>query len=126
MKKLLAILAIVLLASTVKAATLTWEHDGVNTLGFTIYFWETAVPGTVYNKSIAGSTVREMEIEDMYFKPNVEYSFEGVAYNNYATSERSNRALWTRTVDPYAPPADNMPTTVVIDRPATIILNMGN
>ena len=128
MKKLIGLtLAIVFcFALSVQAATVTWEHDGQNTVGYTIYFWETDVPTVVYNKSVVGSTVRSMEIQDMYFRPGVQYAFEGVAYNNYATSERSNRATWTRVVDPYSPPADSMPTTVIIDRPQTIILNMGN
>ena len=126
MKKLLIAIVFVLIPFMAQAATVAWQHDGVDTVGYTIYFWETDNPGVVYNKSVVGSTVRSMEIQDMYFRPGVQYSFEGVAYNNYATSERSNRATWTRVVDPYSPPPDSMPTTVIIDRPETIILNMGN
>jgi hypothetical protein len=128
MKKLIGITLTIVFcfALSAQAATVSWTHDGQNTVGYTIYFWETDVPDKVYNKSVVGSTVRQLEIQDMYFKPGVQYSFEGKAYNNYATSEPSNRATWTRVVDTYAPPVDSMPTTVIIDRPSQIILNMGN
>jgi hypothetical protein len=125
MKKLIIILAIIVLCPFLaQAATVTWVHDGVNTHGYTIYFWETATPGNVYNQSIVGNNVREMVIDDVYFAPNVEYSFMGRAYNGAGQSEPSNTAVWTRTVDAYDPPQDSLPGIIVITNPAPVTIDV--
>lgn len=128
MKKLIVLtLAIVFcFALTAQAATVQWEHDGLNTVGYTIYFWETAVPGTVYNTSVVGNTVRQLEIDDVYFKGNVEYTFMGKAWNNTQTSDPSNTAVWTRDVPVYVPPEDKLPAEVHIYKPNAVILHFGD
>ena len=111
MKKLL-VLAILLFASSAMAATATWTHDGVNTSGYTLYFWQSPAPTMIYNKSIAGSTVRSMVVDDNYFVPGVEYSFQMTAYNAAGESVRSATVTWTREGSIYAPPADKIPSTL--------------
>lgn len=109
MKKLV-VMAIMLFAIPAFSATALWEHDGVNTVGYTLYFWQSDAPATVYNKSIVGSTIRQMEIDDNLFAPGVEYSFQITAYNTYNESDRSNTAKWTREGFVYGPPNDNLPS----------------
>jgi len=116
MKKLLITLAIIACTFTAQAAdvTFTWDHDGQNVAGFTLYFWQTNQPTTVYNKTINVGTERTMAMAEQYFAQGVEYSFEMTAYNSYGESERSNRLLWTRDGTPYSPPADTLPSVMYI------------
>jgi len=117
MKKILAAIALALLISTPALAgtvTATWTHDGLNTVGYTLYFWRTDTPANVYNKSITGSTVRSMTLEDGYFVPGVSYTFTLTAYNATAESTRCPTVAWTRSGQAYTPPADNLPSVVYV------------
>jgi hypothetical protein len=115
MKKLIITLAIVIgMASMAQAATATWTHNGVNTTGYTLYFWQTATPSNVYNKSVTGSTVRTMTLDDNYFQPGVSYSFTMTAYNATAESVRCPVVMFTRPGQAYQPPADNLPSIVYV------------
>ena len=114
MKKLIIILAIVFLATTAGAANISWTHDGVNTLGYTIYFWQTVDPSNVYNVSV-GVSERSVVVDDKYFAPGVEYSFNGEAYNAVGTSIKSDSAKWTRPGVSYTPPADGLPTVIHLE-----------
>jgi len=132
MKKLIGFtLAIVLcFALSAQAATVFWTHDGRFTDGYHIIWWETANPpvAPAQPKSVLvfGNTVREVVIEDIYFKANVEYTFVGTAWNATQTSARSDPATWVRVLPIINPPQANPPTDVYIYQPSTIILNMGN
>ena len=128
MKRLIGItLAIVLcFALSAQAATVHWTHDGLHTEGYTIYFWETTLPGTVYNVSVVGNNVRQLEIDDVYFKGNIEYTFMGRAWNHSQTSDPSETAVWTREVEEYTPPADKLPAEVHIYKPNNVILHFGD
>jgi hypothetical protein len=110
MKKLLIIAAILLFASTAFAATATWQHDGVNTVGYTMYFWKTDSPATVYTKTVTGAAVRTMALDDNMFMPGAEYSFQLTAYNGTGESGRSATATYTRPG--YIAPADKLPSTM--------------
>lgn len=112
-------MAIMLFAATSFAATATWEHDGVNTEGYTLYFWKSDAPATVYNKSVTGSTVRTMTLDDNYFMPGVQYSFNMTAYNALGETERSETATWTRPGSAYSPPGDVLPSVMYM-KPANI------
>lgn len=125
MKKIILAVAILALAIPSLGATISWQHDGVDTVGYTIYFWETASPSVVYNKSAVGASVRNMVIEDTYFKPNVAYTFTGTAYNTYGESARADEVTWQRAVEIFNPAADLLPTTVIINNPAQIVINVG-
>ena len=130
MKKFIIAFALILIPFLAQAATVSWEHDGLYTTGYHIMWWETdnppVAPAKPFGKVVTGNTVRQVEIDDMYFKPNVEYTFVGTAWNTTATSFPSGPATWTRVVPLVAPPVDNLPTDVYIYQPKTIILNMGN
>ena len=127
MKKLLIALAIIAFAFTAQAADLqvTWDHSG-GADGFVLYFWQTSIPGNVYNKTVPGGTVRELLLPDQYFALGVEYSFEMVAYNSYGESDRSNRLAWTRPGTPYVVPGDVMPSTIYIKptKPTVITIDV--
>jgi hypothetical protein len=109
MKKLIVI-AILLFASSAMAATATWTHDGVNTVGYTLYFWRTDAPATVYTKTVTGAAVRTMALDDNMFMPGAEYSFQLTAYNGVGESGRSATATYTRPG--YVAPADKLPSTM--------------
>ena len=116
MKKLLIILAIIALAIPAVAADVrvTWNHDGQNVLGFTIYFWETQKPAVVYNKSVADPTARSMIFAVV---PDVEYTYEGTAWNQYYESKKSNQLKYTAPGPVYGPPSDSMPDVPDITPP---------
>lgn len=113
MKKLIVALALVFgLASMAQATTITWSHDGVNTTGYTLYFWKTSVPGIVYNKTVTGSTVRTMTVDTNYFELGQSYTFTMSAYNAQGEGPRATEATWTRPGTPFTPPADAMPSVL--------------
>jgi hypothetical protein len=112
--KRLIIIAILLIALPCAAATATWTHDGLNVTGFTLWFYQTASPAVVYNKSILGPTVRSMVLDDNYFAPGVEYSFYMTAFNLVDKSGNSAIVKWTRAGVIYAPPSDKLPTTLYL------------
>lgn len=117
MKKLITalILALVIcIGTSAYAATITWTHDGVNTVGYTLYFWKTDTPATVYNKSVTGSTVRTMALDDNYFQPGTSYTFTMTAYNAVAESARCPNVLWTRSGQAYTAPIDHLPSVVYV------------
>jgi hypothetical protein len=110
MKKVMLMLLMVLCFSfTAQAATVTWDHDGVNTLGYTVCWHKTTEPGMVKTRDVPGNTARSLIISDTEFEPNVEYTFYGFAYNSWAQSVKSNTATWTRVVSEYQPPLDTDP-----------------
>ena len=111
MKKLLVI-AILLFASTSFAAEAQWQHDGVNTEGYTMYFWRTDTPAVVYTKTVTGATTRKMALDDNWFMPGAEYSFQLTAYNGVGESGRSATATWTRPG--YVAPADKLPSSLYL------------
>ena len=76
MKKLIIAMALLFgLSSMAQAATVTWEHDGQNTVGYTLYFWKTSVPGTKYNMTVTGSSTRTMTVDTNYFELGTSYTF---------------------------------------------------
>ena len=112
MKKLI-VLVILLIASQAMALTASWEHNGVNTVGYTLWFWQTSTPAQVYNKSVVGSTIRNIAMSDDYFAPGVEYSFSMSAYNTVGESLHSAPAVkWTRSGTLYTLPDDKVPSTM--------------
>ena len=112
MKKLIVLSVIMLFASTAMAANVTWTHDGLNTTGYTLYFWRTDTPATVYTKTVVGSTVRTMTLDDNIFMPGSEYSFQLTAYSGVGESGRSTTAKFTRPG--YTAPVDNLPSTMFL------------
>lgn len=113
MKKLIIAMALLFgLSSMAQAATVTWEHDGQNTVGYTLYFWKTSVPGTKYNKTITGSSTRTMTVDTNYFELGTSYTFEMSAYNNQGEGPRSSQVSWTRPGTPYSPGEDSLPSTL--------------
>jgi hypothetical protein len=113
MKKLL-IIALLLIAVPAGAATCTWTHDGLNVTGFTLWFYQTATPANVYNKSVLGATTRSMVLDDNYFSPGIEYSFYMTAFNAVDKSANSTTVKWTRAGTAYSPAADKLPTSLYI------------
>ena len=115
MKKFIITLAIVFgMASMAHAATVTWTHDGQNTTGYTLYFWKTDTPATVWNKSVTGSSVRTMTLDDNYFAPGVSYTFTMTAFNSVAEASRCPTVAATRPGQAYTPPNDTLPSVVYV------------
>ena len=110
MKKLLIIAAILFFASSAFAATATWTHDGLNTVGYTMYFWKTDSPAGVFTKTVTGAAVRTMALDDNKFNPGAEYSVQLTAYKGVGESGRSATATYTRPG--YTAPADKLPSTM--------------
>lgn len=109
MKRLiLVLLAVLFLAGTASAVKVSWKHSGQNTTGFTIYFWQTNIPNTVYNASVDVSK-RELTIDDNRFIPGTHYSFMGRAFNATATSADSETVGYLFEGEPYDPPDDSLP-----------------
>ena len=80
MKKLI-VLTILLIASQAMALTASWTHNGVNTVGYTLWFWQTSTPTAVNNKSVVGSTIRNIAMSVEYFAAGDEYSFSMSAFH---------------------------------------------
>ena len=112
MKKLIVLSAILLFASTAMAANVTWTHDGLNTVGYTLYFFKSDTPATVYTKSVLGSTVWTMTLHVNIFMPGSEYSFQMTAYSGVGESARSTTAKWTRPG--YTAPVDKLPSSLYL------------
>jgi hypothetical protein len=125
MKKLLIVLLAIAIPMCANAVTLQWQHSGENTDGFIIRFWQAEDAATVYNYRTDDSTAREMVIGDERFEPNVMYRFVGTAYNHVGESENSNIVEWTRVVETYQPPANNLPAEVFLVDPEPVILTIG-
>ena len=89
----------------------TWDHDGQNCDGYTLYWKKTTDADWQWNKSVAGSDTREMTVmPEEYFESDVEYTFTVVAHSNdYGDSEESNHATFTRVGGGFPFPADNLP-----------------
>jgi uncharacterized protein YxeA len=103
-----------------------WEHEG-GADGFTLYFWKTADPANVFNKTVADGDAREMAVgQEELFAKGVEYSFKLNAYNAEGQSGDSNLVAWTRPGEAYVPPADKMPTSIEVmpDGVDTIIIRL--
>ena len=123
MKKILLMAMMVLLFSfSANAATVTWEHDGINTSGYTICWYKTSEPTAIKVRDVPGSTVRSLAIADTEFEPNVEYTFYGYAYNAWAQSPKSETATWTRVVTEYQPPPNTDPEDYPIAPPSGLQL----
>ena len=112
MKKLLIIAAILFFASTAFAATATWQHDGLNTDGYTLYFYKSATPTDINTITVYGSTVRSIPLNNGWFAPGVEWTFEVDAFNAYDKSGKSVPVKWAAPGTPYTPPADKTPSVI--------------
>jgi len=58
-------------------------------------------------------------LDENYFAPGIEYSFQMTAFNAVAESARSNTAIWTRPGGAYTPPPDALPGTLYM-RPSNV------
>ena len=118
MKKLLIIAAIIM-AFTVPAyaaeVEATWEHDGINVDGFTMYWKVSTAPDWQFNKTVFDGTARQMILApEEAFAPGTEYTFAGIAFNSAGNSGESNPVTWTRDGEPYIPPDDVLPTSLYL------------
>ena len=119
MKKLL-IIAAILIAFTIPAYAAdieaTWEHDGINVEGFTIYWKMSSSTDWTFNKTLNDGTARSMILApEEAFAPGVEYSFYGRAFNAVGYSPDSDIATWQRVGDPYSPPPDVLPSVLYME-----------
>jgi hypothetical protein len=99
MKKLLAVLAILLFAAPAFAApTLIWEFTQTTNLatGFLIYSQEDVAGADVYNYVVPDVSARSFEIDETRYRPGANYNFWIKAYNTAGTGPASNTALYTR------------------------------
>ena len=95
MKKLILVLAVLAIALPCFGATATWQHDGINVDGFTLYFWQTDSAAVVYKKTVESGTARTMDLKDEYFVPNKEYRFTVEAYNIAGPSRENQTSRFT-------------------------------
>jgi hypothetical protein len=118
MKKLiLAVLMLFVGVSMSMAATVAWDHDGIDVDGFTIYWWKTSDPGTVWNMTAPSGSARELNLSDGWFSPQTVYSFQGEAYNSSGTSAKSEILQWTCELPGYEPPTDVNPPDGTVPTP---------
>ena len=110
MKKILAILAMVLILPCIALAdSLSWTHDGAD--GFIVYYTDQT---NNYNYNVIGD-VRTCDLDLLNLAPGVEYTFHVTAYNETAESGPSNTVTYTREI--FSPPANVLP--VVSDPPGS-------
>jgi len=116
MKKLITILAILIMAATVNATDLRWDGSG-EAEGYTVYYSDAV--GTEFNYD-AGTN---LFVTDIDFKLGLAYgatySFVVKAYNDAGESDPSNSISYT-TDDAYVPPKNSVP--IRVSRPATITI----
>jgi len=102
MKKILAILAMVLILPCIALAdSLSWTHDGAD--GFIVYYTDQT---NNYNYNVIGD-VRTCDLDLLNLAPGIEYTFHVTAYNETAESGPSNTV--TYTIDVFSPPENVMP-----------------
>ena len=119
MKKLILVLAIVLIANIACAVTLQWDqHTDSSVQGYLLQWEEKDNPPETFSIKIVGIENVQKEITDNLFKLNINYNIWVRAYNAYGGSEKSNVLLFIRTA--YAPPEDNIPTETY-DVPGAVV-----
>jgi hypothetical protein len=99
MKKLFAVLAILLFAAPAFAVDLIWQHTQTTNLatGFKAYSQEKLAGAEVYSYLVpGGETVRKFTIDQTRYQPGKSYDFWVTAYNSSGESAPSNKAVYTR------------------------------
>ena len=119
MKKLIVVLAIVLMASVGWSATASWtvvNPDGVPILGFSLEMARADNPTAVIGRW--NPTVATQEIPDSKFLPGVSYVFKVLAYNSWATpSAWSQPYTYLVEGEAYQPEPPVTPPDVVLPSP---------
>ena len=132
MKKILfAIMVLCLLSAPAWAADMAWDLDDDHALvdGYTVYFTD-GVDNYNYTFSateavIDGNMVKWGPIDEpLNLQPGTTYTFTLARFNQYGQSGLSNEAVYaTEGIDPYAPPANQVPATIIyIPGPITITI----
>ena len=123
MKKLLTVLAIVLMASVVSAATLKWDASTGDVDGYIVeYLAGNAFPDGV-DPFTALTPAIEYNIDSLHLETGVEHIFRVRAHNSTGQSGPSNSVSYTR---PAFLPIENLkPFTIVIPGlPTQVIINI--
>ena len=113
MKRLFCLLACLLILGAAPALAVDWtwdQHTDTRVLGYNFYWKETGTTTPVFNKNIPGIDSIVYTVPDLNLKPNVAYDFWVTAYSSTAESNPSEVVQYTRDVQLYTPPADNLPT----------------
>jgi len=123
MKKLLLVLAIVLITSIVNAASLVWDASTGNVNGYVVYYTLTENvddPQEAWNsKKIEQGVMVENIRATLNLNAGSEYFFYVTAYNDAGQSGKSNTV--TYVVPKYIPPEDSvLEQTIVIPGVVTI------
>ena len=129
MKKLIAILAILAMASVGWSATATWDVTGEVQVvdGFTLRWWDTAEPTVQWNMTAPSGAARSMNLLDGWFMPGHEYTFEVEAYNGVGKSDPSAAATFVVSQPAYVAPDDSLPPEIPVvvppDAPEGMVLD---
>ena len=121
MKKLI-ILLILGFALTANAVTLQWDQHP-NAIGFTVYYYKTSDPATVWNSAPISDT--QYVLSDQRLERGQEYTFYATAYNSEGESGPSNLVTYTRPEQPYAPPNGNEPQIITLPNNVVITIQIG-
>lgn len=109
MKKLIALLILMIFAINANALTLEWTPNTEDTDGYIIYWQKkgNTDPAKVYHQAIEGMTSNQITLPNSYFERNEVYQFWATAYNSVEESEDSQTI--EHSVSGFSPPADNLP-----------------
>lgn len=114
MKKLFYTFVIFLILCVAPAMAVNWtwdEHTNTSVIGYNFYWKEAGTTTPVFNKNIPGIDNIVYTVNDLNLKPNVEYDFWVTAYApTGGESGPSTIEQYTRIVEIYTPPPDNLPT----------------
>jgi hypothetical protein len=100
-------------ASLAMAVTFAWDANTDNPVGYIVYFNEKGDTDTPFNTAAITHPTTEVVVDDLVFIPGVTYECWATAYNGRGESEKSNIVEYT--VDPFLPPAENLP--IILDFP---------
>lgn len=112
MKKIIYVF-LVLLVLCLPALAVDWiwdQHTDTGVIGYNFYWAESNSPTEVFYKNLPGIDTITYTVDDLLLKHNISYDFWVTAYNITGESGPSTIVPYTRVVQIYTPPADNLPT----------------
>ena len=125
MKKFIFIFIMSLFASEMVMAgdaVLNWPASPPeeNVIGYTVYWFKTSEPATIYNQTVAVNT---LTLEENLFEVDEDYSFYVIAYNSAGESPQSDIVNGVIRGG-YTPPVDNLPGQIIIVQPGKLTITV--
>lgn len=110
---IVAILITILMPVSVHAVDFEWDANTDNPIGYVLYFNEKGELDTPFNTTPIIHPSTTQSVMDEVLIPGVTYEFWVKAYNARGESTKSNVVDFM--INPFAPPAENLP--VILDFP---------